>query len=97
MQLNISKACADHLRTHFSTKHGVKLNHLPAFMPDSKELSNVIVDFLRRMNFFTGKAWIYDSLEEYIVEVFLLDEDGQVTDELSGVMAETNAYFDETY
>lgn len=149
MQFNTSKACADHLRTHFSTKYGVKLkatharelvaaffgykshaallaeknyplsqlgnasvlvpdtmlisqrsaklNGLPTVMPGSKELAAEIVDFLHKGRFFTGKVWLYASIGEYIVEVFLFDEDYEVTEQLSGIMAETNAYFDETY
>ncbi|NGY05943.1 hypothetical protein [Solimonas terrae] len=72
------------------------LNGLPD-LPNSIELAKALVGFLASQHHFSGKAWIYDSLESYVMEVLLPEEDPYISDCLSGVMAETNAYFDEAY
>ena len=66
-------------------------------LPSSTELAQALVGFLTSQHHFSGKAWIYDSLESYVMDVLLPEEDGHISDCLSGVMAETNAYFDEAY
>lgn len=70
------------------------LDGLPG-LPSSAELAKALVGFLTSQHHFSGKAWVYDSLESYVMEVLLPDEDARISDCLSGVMAETNAYFDE--
>ncbi|MBI4030873.1 MAG: hypothetical protein HY370_04295 [Proteobacteria bacterium] len=75
-----------------------KLEGLPPHLPDSKMIARKIVDFLDRESLFTGTVWwVYDTLENYIIEEFLPEYDYAVMDDLSGQMAETNALFDETY
>jgi hypothetical protein len=74
------------------------LEGLPTNLPDSKILAQEVIDFLRRESHFLGSIWwIYDTLESYIMEEFLPDHDFDVMEYLSGPMAETNAYFDETH
>lgn len=74
------------------------LEGLPENLPDSKNLAEKIIDFLNREQLFSGSAWwLYDTLETYIMEEFLPEHDYAVMDDLSGVMAETNALFDETH
>jgi hypothetical protein len=73
------------------------LSGLPLDLPSSKALAIAIADFLEAQGAFTGDVWIYESLTDYVMEQYLPDKDARITDLLSGVMAETNAYFDETY
>lgn len=74
------------------------LEGLPPNLSDSKNLAEKIIDFLNREQLFSGSAWwLYDTLETYIMEEFLPEHDYAVMDNLSGVMAETNALFDETH
>ena len=44
-----------------------------------------------------GNVWIHDTLENYIVEVLLPDCQSLIDDQLSGLMAETNAEFFDAY
>jgi hypothetical protein len=74
-----------------------KLEGLPATLPTSRVIAEKVVDFLKSEGHFSGEAWLYDSLESYVMEVFLPHNDYTVMDDLSGQMAETNALFDETY
>ncbi|MEM7224454.1 MAG: hypothetical protein AAF495_15860 [Pseudomonadota bacterium] len=73
-----------------------RLTGLPASVRSSYELASNLCTFLQDEDHFTGQVWLYESLENYILEVFLPEHDYLVSDELSGVMAETNAYFDES-
>jgi hypothetical protein len=73
------------------------LHGLPAGLPDTRTMVDELVAFLKDNGHFGGDAWVYNSLEAYVMEVYLHEQDYQVMDQLSGVMAETNAYFDETY
>jgi hypothetical protein len=74
------------------------LGGLPTNLPDSKSLAQEIIDFLTKGGHFSGSIWwISDTLENYIIEEFLPDHDFDVMEDLSGQMAETNAYFDETH
>ena len=73
------------------------LSGLPQDLSSSKALVIGIAGFLQAQGAFTGELWIYESLTDYIMEQYLPDQDALITDLLSGVMAETNAYFDETY
>jgi hypothetical protein len=63
----------------------------------SRSMAIDIAEFLEEQGTFTGEVWICESLTDYIREQYLRDKDALITDLLSGVMAETNAYFDETY
>jgi hypothetical protein len=74
-----------------------QLNGLVSSIPPSMALARAMSDHLTGQKRFFGKVWLYESLEEYVREVLLHDEDAHIMDELSGVMAETNAYFDEAY
>jgi hypothetical protein len=73
------------------------LSGLPDDLPISRELAIDIAEHLKAQGIFKGEVWIYESMTDYIMEQYLPDKDALVTDLLSGVMAETNAYFDETY
>jgi hypothetical protein len=78
-------------------KRKEKLEDLPATLPDSRHLAQEVIDFLKREGHFSGSIWwISDTLENYVTEEFLPEHDFEVMEDLSGQMAETNAYFDET-
>ena len=77
-----------------------RLSDLPNDVPLSLELAKMLSAYLQDEGHFNGNVWLYDSLESYVVEVLIHDCDSMLSDELSGVMAETNAsffmpYFDE--
>ncbi len=67
---------------------------LPADLFPSRELATKISSFLQAQGYFGGKVWLYESLETYVTEVLLIEEDARILDELAGVMTETNANFD---
>lgn len=71
------------------------LKELPTDLLSSQELSSQISAFLNKGGYFSGNVWLYDTLETYITEVLLIERDYLVSDELSGIMAETNAEFDD--
>jgi len=76
----------------------VKLNDLPANLISSMNIAKLLSDFLSNEGLCGGNVWLYDSLESYITDVFLPDSQSLIDDELSGVMAETNAgFFDTPY
>lgn len=68
------------------------LNELPE-LGSSIDLAKFWVGVLEEAKLFSGKAYYAESVSEYIVSDLLQEEDGIVMDQLSGVMAETNAYF----
>lgn len=71
-----------------------KLSGLPAELEKSFELSKHLSNMLAEEGLCTSNAWLYDtSLENYIQEVLLPDCQNLIDDQLSGVMAETNAGF----
>ncbi len=70
-----------------------KLGGLPAGIYLSFGIASKISDFLVAQQYFKGKVQLSDSLENYVVEDLLREEDAQIMDLLSGVMAETNAEF----
>ena len=72
-----------------------QLNGLPGSLPPSHEIATALCRFLEDESLYGGEIWIYDSLENYVREEFLYEKDHQILDELSGVMAETNAQFEE--
>ena len=73
-----------------------QLKDLPSDLPTAMQLAKAIGEGLS-VDYFGGEIWLYDSLENYLMEVLLIREDGRIQDCLSGVMAETNAYFDDAY
>ncbi|MCG7879353.1 MAG: hypothetical protein N0C90_23915 [Candidatus Thiodiazotropha endolucinida] len=73
------------------------LQGLPEELPDSSKLASALVSFLEDEQLFGSEAWIYSSLSEYVIEILLPKEDLLVSNQLSGVMAETNAYFDDPW
>lgn len=78
-------------------KRQTRLNGLPKGLWRPHDLSARLSAFLKDEGYFGGEIWLYESLENYIMEVFLVENDHLILDELSGTMAETNAYFDEAY
>lgn len=52
-----------------------------------------LVGFLREQKLITGEAWVDKNLVNYVLEQ-LLHYNGDVTNQLSGIMAETNTEFD---
>lgn len=69
------------------------LQGLPAGLYASPVIASKVSDFLVAQQYFKGTVRLDDSLESYVVETLLRDEDAQIMDALSGVMAETNAEF----
>lgn len=70
-----------------------KLKELPDDLPETKALATSISSFLSEERYLGGDVWLYDTLESYVMEVLLIDNDNTVSNALSGVMAETNAEF----
>jgi hypothetical protein len=74
-----------------------QLSGLPADMAQSKDLAISIAGFLQAHGLFSGETWIYDSLAHYVKDVLMPEKGALIDDQLSGVMAETNASFNENY
>lgn len=70
-----------------------RLKDLPQNLPSSKLLAEHLSGFLLEEGYFSGEVWLYDTLESYIIEVFLPDHQSDINNQLSGIMAETNASF----
>ena len=73
-----------------------ELNGIDPDVPTAWELAETIGEAITS-TCFGGEIWLYDSLENYLMEELLVQEDGQIQDDLSGAMAETNASFDSVY
>jgi hypothetical protein len=69
------------------------LQGLPSGLYASHDIASKVSDFLVAQQYFKGTVRLNDSLESYVLEVLLRDEDAQIMDALFGVMAETNAEF----
>lgn len=79
------------------TQRIARLNDLPSNLPSAYELARILSDYLVDEDWFGGELWLYESVENYVTEVYLIEHEYRLLDELSGVMAETNAFFDEAY
>jgi hypothetical protein len=69
------------------------LSGLPADIPGSYELCEGLSQYLIDNRYFSGKIWLSDSLESYVSEVLLIEQDSTISDALSGEMGSTNASF----
>ncbi len=58
-------------------------------------MASRIGEFLIGEGYFGGNIWLCERLETYIMEVMLIGNDDHVMDKLSGIMAETNAEYDD--
>ncbi|OJU34984.1 MAG: hypothetical protein BGN99_24775 [Alphaproteobacteria bacterium 65-37] len=74
-----------------------QLKGLPTNLPGADELAKRLSAYLVQHNHFSGQVWHTHKLEEFIEEEFIQDHSLAIMDDLSGEMAETNAYFDELY
>jgi len=74
-----------------------KLGDLPKGLPSAFEIADMLTTFLVNDGWFGGAVWFYDSVESYITDVYLVEKDYEIMNSLSGVMAETNAYFEEAH
>lgn len=74
-----------------------QLDGLPPDLPSSRDLAERLSSFLKREKIFNGEIWLYPSLETYVMEDYLVKNEHILYDELSGVMAETNACFDDAH
>ncbi len=74
-----------------------RLTDLPNSLKPTRDLAKGICSFLQSEQYFVGDVWLYESLENYVIEELLVKHDALLLDELYGIMAETNAYFDEAY
>lgn len=73
-----------------------QLTGLPPGLPVSAVLAQEIADFLEQRGHFDGYVCLAEPVETYVMETVIPAADAQIYDDLSGIMAETNAYFDET-
>lgn len=71
------------------------LQDLPDDLADSEDLAQQLIALLIGECDFVGAVWLTRDLKSYIAENYLHENFSTFTDELSGEMAETNAYFDE--
>ena len=71
-----------------------RLNGLPSNMLSAMDMARALSDYLVSEDWFGGQVWLYESLGNYIVEEYLRENDFYISDELSGEMATTNAYFE---
>ncbi|RSO55917.1 hypothetical protein EA756_12275 [Acinetobacter lactucae] len=75
-----------------------KLNGLPNDLTQSIDIAKYLSDMLTDEGLCGGEVWLYEKLETYISEVLLPDCQTDIDNQLSGVMAETNAgFFDAPY
>ncbi len=58
------------------------LNGLPENLLSSAELASQLSSFLKNENYFSGEIWLYESLENYVMEVLLIEYDHIVMDQL---------------
>jgi hypothetical protein len=70
-----------------------RLNQLPLNLPTSIELAKELVSFLADGQHIGADVWLCDSFETYCLETLLVNCQDLIDDQLSGVMAETNAGF----
>lgn len=78
------------------TSRLTKLNGIPDTLPDCTTIVTQLISFLSDKVFYNGESWIDTSLGQYLMDIYLPDNDAHICDLLAGLMAETNAYFDET-
>lgn len=69
------------------------LKELPTDLASSQELASRVVTFLTEEGYFNGEVWLSETLEEYVADQLLVDIDEEILEQLSGVMANTNAGF----
>lgn len=70
-----------------------KLKGLPSDLASSMEIATLVSNKLTSEALCGGDIWLYSTFEGYIAEVLLPDNVSEIDDQLSGVMAETNAGF----
>lgn len=70
-----------------------KLKHLPENLPNSIDIAKELVSFLTTGQHIGADIWLSDSFETYCLETLLVNCQDLIDDQLSGVMAETNAGF----
>jgi hypothetical protein len=70
---------------------------LPAGLNQIKHLAAELVQCLKQGRLFASEVWLYDSMEGYATDILVHEHEASVLDMLSGVMAETNAYYNELY
>jgi hypothetical protein len=71
------------------------LKGLPDDLPQAWALAQELVACLQSHGRFSGQVWLDDDVETYFRDNYFQDNFPLITDELSGEMADTNAYFDE--
>ena len=71
-----------------------RLSRLPADIPDSLAVANALSAHLQRERHFVGDVWLCNPVEDYVVEQLLAEHDLAISDDISGVTAQTNASFD---
>jgi len=74
-----------------------QLKDLFEHLPNSLNLAENIAEYLKTNQLFKGDIWLTETLDDFIIEEVLIKEESFIENELAGVMAETNAFFDEMY
>jgi hypothetical protein len=70
-----------------------QLNDQSLSRHDAMGIAELLSEFLKQSKHFDGEIWLALNLEDYITGDLLFTKDSHIMDELSGVMAETNAEF----
>lgn len=70
-----------------------ELSDLPHGLPTVEDIVSQVSDFLKKSGHFTGRVTtLFDEIDAHLQE-----NSSSIEDDLSGAIAETNAYFDEIY
>ena len=73
------------------------LKNLPTGLPSSLELASTLSLNLQEERYLHGNVWLCESIGDYVMEELLIENDSFIMDELSDIMAGTNAIFDDAY
>lgn len=73
-----------------------QLKDLPGNLPSGSVIADELSNHLKDEGHFGGEVW-RETAEDYIRDTYLNDNVSLIEDELSGVIAGTNAFFDEFY
>ncbi|GHE80225.1 hypothetical protein GCM10011501_05080 [Thalassotalea profundi] len=69
------------------------LSLLPVNLPTSIDIAKELASFLANEQHTSADIWLHESFETYCLETLLVNCQDLIDDQLSGVMAETNAGF----
>ena len=81
----------------FIGKRRDQLEGISKGLPDVEGMVRQLCEYLKELEEYCPEIVIYDSFTSYVMEEVVIHAQSHIDDELSGVMAETNAYFDDLY